>query len=80
VSWIKCLLGFHKWTSNQKELVFKCERCGKTKVIPVLTLLQFVQCLLDVQKKTNEIATLLLLGKTEEAKAKLEEWKKETIE
>jgi hypothetical protein len=31
---------------------------------------------LDVQRKTDEMAVLLLLGKTGEAKAKLEEWEK----
>jgi hypothetical protein len=39
-----------------------------------------IKCLLDVQRKTDEIATLLLLKKIDEAKAKFEEWKKETIE
>lgn len=80
MSWIKCLLGFHKWTLNREELILKCERCGRTKTTPELSLLQFLRCLLDVQKKTDEIATLLLLGKIDEAKAKFEEWKKETIE
>jgi len=80
VSRVKCLLGFHKWTLNREELVLKCERCGRTKTTPELSLLQFFRCLLDVRRKTDEIAALLLLGKIDEAKAKIEEWKKETIE
>jgi hypothetical protein len=73
---LRCRLGYHKWTFDKKALAFKCERCGKTKVTPEFILLQFTRSLFEVQMKANEILGLLAIGKIEEAKTKLEEWKR----
>jgi hypothetical protein len=74
---IKCLLGFHDWIFDREHYAFKCERCGKTKVTPTLALLCFFKDMLEINMKADTILALLMAGRNEEAKAKLEEWKRE---
>jgi hypothetical protein len=67
----KCLLGFHKWEIDKEKFVLKCERCGKQKRTPELAFAAFVIHLLEIKLKSDAILALLMLGRSEEAKAKL---------
>jgi len=73
---VKCLLGFHKWDFDKEQIALRCKRCGKQRITPELAFAGFVIHLLEIKLKSDAILTLLMAGKSEEAKAKLEEWKR----
>jgi ABC-type Fe3+-citrate transport system substrate-binding protein len=74
---VKCFLGFHEWEIDKKQFALICKRCGKQKITPVLAVAGFTKNLQEINMRANDILALLMLGRTEEAKAKLQEWKKE---
>jgi hypothetical protein len=75
----KCLLGFHKWEIDKEKFVLKCERCGKQGITPELAIVGFTKKLVEIQLKSAVILALLMHGRIEETKAKLEEWKREVF-